>query len=93
MIPAAVFTETLLTFLAPVRRFLEDPTVTEVMINGPTQIYVERRGKIERVDARFENEQALLCALRNAAQFVGKYVDEEHPILKGGSPTVRGFRP
>ncbi len=59
MIPAEVFAETLLTFLAPVRRFLEDPTVTEVMINGPLQIYVERRGKLERVDTRFENEQAL----------------------------------
>lgn len=86
MIPAEVFTETLLAFLAPVRRFLEDPTVTEVMVNGPSQIYVERRGKLERVDARFENEQALLCALRNAAQFVGKYVDEEHPILEGRLP-------
>jgi hypothetical protein len=53
-IPQRVFEETILAFLAPVAPFLEDPTVTEVMINGPFEIFVERRGRIERTDARFD---------------------------------------
>jgi pilus assembly protein CpaF len=86
MIPTNVYSETLLQFLAPVRVYLEDASVAEVMINGPDQIYVERRGKLERVPARFDSEEAILCALRNAAQFVGKEVDELHPILEARMP-------
>lgn len=86
MIPADVFAETLLGFLEPVRPFLDDPSVTEIMINGPDQIYIERSGRIERTDARFEGREALLAALRNAAQFVGKSVDEHRPILEGRLP-------
>jgi pilus assembly protein CpaF len=86
VIPEAVFVETLLDFLAPVRSFLDDPSVTEVMINGPYTVFVERKGKIEKVDAKFESNEALLAALRNIAQFAGKRVDELHPILEGRLP-------
>ncbi len=86
MIPREVFAETLLQFFAPIRPFLEDPTVSDVMINGPHEIYVERRGRIERTDARFESREALEAALRNAAQFAGKHVDAERPILEGRLP-------
>ena len=86
MIPREVFAETLLQFFAPIRPFLDDPTVSEVMINGPSQIYVERRGRLELTDAKFESREALVAALRNAAQYVGKSVDEERPILEGRLP-------
>jgi pilus assembly protein CpaF len=86
MIPSSVYSETLLQFLAPVRAYLEDATVAEVMINGPDQIYIERRGKLERVPAKFDSEEAILCALRNAAQFIGKELDELHPILEARMP-------
>lgn len=86
MIPTRVYSETLLEFLAPVRAFIEDATVSEVMINGPGQIYVERRGKLERVPVRFPGAESILCALNNAAQFVGKALDEQHPILEARMP-------
>lgn len=86
MIPEAVFSATLLSFFDPVRRYLDDPTVTEVMINGPGKIYVERRGKLERVSEQFPNAKALYAALRNTAQYVGKHVDEERPLLEGRLP-------
>ncbi len=86
MIPREVFAETLLQFFAPIRPFLEDPIVADIMINGPDQIYVERKGKLELTDARFETREALVAALRNAAQFVGKHIDEERPILEGRLP-------
>jgi pilus assembly protein CpaF len=86
MIKGEVYAETLLEFLAPVRKFLEDRSVSEIMINGPKTIYVERRGRLELTDATFGSTDDVMAALRNAAQFVGKYVDEEHPILEGRLP-------
>ena len=56
------------------------------MINGPDQIFVERRGQLELVPAKFSSREALLSALRNLSQYVGKYVDETHPILEGRFP-------
>lgn len=85
-IPREVFNETILQFLDPVRQYLEDPAVSEVMINGPDQIYVERKGKLELVPAKFSSREALTAALRNMAQFVGKHVDELRPILEGRLP-------
>jgi pilus assembly protein CpaF len=86
MIPREVFEETLLHFFEPIRPFLDDPTVSDIMINGPSQIFVERRGLLHLTDAKFSSREALTAALHNAAQFVGKHVDEEHPILEGRLP-------
>ena len=86
MIPEEVFIETLLGFLDPVRPFLDDPSVSEVMINGPDQIFVERRGKLELTKARFPSAESVMCAIRNAAQYVGKHIDERHPILEARLP-------
>ncbi len=85
-IPKEVFEETLLQFLAPIRPFLDDPTVSDIMINGPNQIYVEKKGQLHLTNARFETREALVAALRNAAQYVGKHVDELKPILEGRLP-------
>ncbi len=86
MIPESVFAETLLQFFAPIRPFLDDPTVSEVMINGPSRIFVERRGQLQLTDARFQDSEALDAALRNLAQYVGKHADAERPILEGRLP-------
>ncbi|MBI5537787.1 MAG: CpaF family protein [Deltaproteobacteria bacterium] len=86
MIPREVYEQTLLQFLAPVRRFLDDPAVSEIMINGPSTIFIERRGKVEATDARFDHQEALMTALRNIAQFAGKHVDEFKPILEARLP-------
>jgi len=86
IIPKEVFEETLLQFLAPIRPFLDDPSVSDIMINGPDQIYVERTGPLHLTNARFETREALIAALRNAAQYVGKHVDELKPILEGRLP-------
>lgn len=86
MIPREVFAETLLQFFAPIRPFLDDPEVSEVMINGPDQIFVERKGRLELTAAYFESGEALSAALRNAAQFVGKHVDAQRPVLEGRLP-------
>jgi pilus assembly protein CpaF len=86
MIPKEVFNETLMQFFAPIRPYLEDPGVSDIMINGPEQIYVEKKGLLTLTPAKFASKEALLSALRNAAQYVGKTIDEERPILEGHLP-------
>jgi pilus assembly protein CpaF len=86
VIPKEVYEETLLSFLAPVRPFLDDPKVSEIMINGPNQIFIEKAGKLILTDARFSSGEALNAALRNIAQYVGKMVDEDNPILEARLP-------
>jgi pilus assembly protein CpaF len=86
MIPKDVFDETILQFFEPIRPFLDDASVSEVMINGPGQIYIERKGKLVLTDAKFASREALMAALRNLSQFVGKHLSEERPILEGRLP-------
>jgi pilus assembly protein CpaF len=86
MIPREVFLETIAEFFEPIRPLLEDPTVADIMINGPSRIYAERHGIIELTELRFDNQEALESALRNVAQFVGRVVDAERPILEGRLP-------
>ncbi len=86
MIERAVFEETLLEFFGPIRPFLEDPGVSDIMINGPSEVFVEKKGQLYRTDAKFPTREALVAALRNAAQYVGKHIDEQTPILEGRLP-------
>jgi pilus assembly protein CpaF len=81
-----IFEQTILHFLEPVGEFLRDPTVTEIMINGPHEIFVERRGRLELTEARFANDSALLAAARNILQFVGKRLTPEKPMLDARLP-------
>lgn len=86
MIDTEIFHETLRGFFAPVQAYLDDSSVSEILINGPADIYVERRGRLERVEEHFDGEEAVECALRNLAQFVGKRIDAESPILEARFP-------
>jgi len=86
MIPDAVFQQTLMGFLSPIARYLADDGVSEVMINGPDEIYVERSGRLSLTEARFPSEHALSSAVRNIAQYVGKTVDPERPVLDARLP-------
>jgi pilus assembly protein CpaF len=82
----SIFDKSIATFLAPVKEFLDDDTVTEVLINGPTEIWVERKGKLERTNATFGDESALQAAVRNIAQFVKRQIDNQHPTLDARLP-------
>ena len=85
-IPDAVFQQTLMGFLSPVAKFLADDGVSEVMINGFEEVYIEKAGKLHLTDARFPSEHALSSAVRNIAQYVGKSVDPERPVLDARLP-------
>jgi pilus assembly protein CpaF len=71
----AVFSVTLRKFLTPVETFLDDPSVSEIMINGPSEVYIEQAGKIAKTEITFDDEELLHAAARNIAQYTNKRVD------------------
>jgi len=81
-----IFEKTIYHFLEPVGQYLRDPSVTEVMINGLDEVYIERKGQLELTEARFPNEGALMAAVRNLLQYVGKRVDPERPMMDARLP-------
>jgi len=86
MISARIFEQTLGDFLEPIAPFLADGRVSEVMINRFDRIYIERGGQLERTGAVFSSEHALVAAIKNVAQYVGRLVDAERPILDARLP-------
>lgn len=82
----SVFEHSVQVFLKPVLQFLKDDSVSEIMINGPDTIFIERGGKVFKTDAKFEDANALMAAVRNIAQFVGRPIDEEKPFLDARLP-------
>ena len=81
----SMFSESLRAFLKPVVGFLDDPDVSEILINGPREVWVERRGKLHRTEATF-TEEGLLAAARNMAQYVGRPLTDERPRLDARLP-------
>src|SRR5437763_14981591 len=81
----SMFSESLRAFLKPVVPFLDDPDVSEILINGPREIWVERRGKLYRTEVTF-TEEGLLAAARSMAQYVGRPLTEERPRLAARPP-------
>ena len=81
-----IFEESVNTFLSPLKDFLADDSVTEVMVNGPFEVFIERKGMLERTAAKFIDEQALQAAVRNIAQFVGRRIDEDNLTLDARLP-------
>jgi pilus assembly protein CpaF len=82
----AIFQSSVSYFLSPIGFFLDDETVSEIMVNRFDEIYLERDGRIEKTDARFASEDALLSAVRNVAQWVGREIDDKHPVLDARLP-------
>jgi pilus assembly protein CpaF len=83
---SAVFKQAIQNFMGPIVPLLEDSTVSEVLINGPNDIFVERKGKLERTEAKFPDEDSLRAAANTIAQSVGRRVDEENPRLDARLP-------
>jgi pilus assembly protein CpaF len=73
------------SFLQPIWPYLQDARVSEVMINGPNEIFFESRGQLERAPVTF-TEEGLRAAVMNVAQYVGKRVNEETPYMDARLP-------
>jgi pilus assembly protein CpaF len=74
------------TGFGPLEPLLADPTITEVMVNGPNHIYVERGGKIHRVDTLFLNDQHVLRVIERIIAPLGRRIDESSPRVDARLP-------
>lgn len=81
-----VFQDAIRNFLGPINDLLDDEEVSEVMINGYQEIFVERKGLVFRVENTFPNEDALIAAVRSIAQSVGRVFDNDNPRLDARLP-------
>src|SRR5581483_10928498 len=70
----------------PIEPLLQDPTVTEVMVNGPHKVYVERRGKLTLADAEFEDDEHVRRIIDRIVSPLGRHVDESSPICDARLP-------
>ena len=66
---------------------LEDASITEIMVNGPDKIYIERGGRIEQVDARFSSAEQLLQTIERIVSTVNRRVDESNPMVDARLPS------
>ena len=83
--------------MGPIEFLLKDPEITEVMVNGPDDVYVERKGRIERVaDRLFEGEEAVFHVIERIVAPLGLRVDATSPWvdarLPDGSRCTRSCR-
>ena len=67
--------------LGPLQRFLDDASVSEIMVNGPEMIYVERDGRLARVGATFADEDHLRRVIDRIVSHVGRRIDESSPLV------------
>lgn len=65
----------------PIEEFLRDPTVSDVLVNGPHKIYIERLGKLEMTPVQFRDDAQLLQVIQRIAASIGRRIDESSPML------------
>jgi pilus assembly protein CpaF len=70
----------------PLEVLLKDPTISDILVNGPFKIYVERRGKLEKTDVKFRDTDHLLQIIDRIVSKVGRRVDETSPMVDARLP-------
>ena len=67
--------------LGPLEPLLRDETLTEVMVNGPQQVYIEREGKLELTNVTFQNDEHVMRIIQRIIAPIGRRVDESSPMV------------
>src|SRR5579862_2284252 len=67
--------------MGPLEGLLREPDISDILVNGPHEIYVERHGKLEMTDAHFRSDTHLLHVVQRIGASIGRRVDEQSPML------------
>ncbi len=70
----------------PLDEFLRDPLISDVLVNGPHRVYIERQGRLESTGATFLDADHLMRVIRRIADNVGRRIDESTPMLDARLP-------
>ena len=75
-----------ITGLGPLEPLLRDPSITEIMVNGPSRVYIERHGKLERVDVTFINDEHVERIIDRSIAPIGRHIDDTSPRVDARLP-------
>ena len=67
--------------LGPLEPLLADPTISDILVNAPQNIYIERRGRLERTDVAFKDDEHLMRVIERIVSSVGRRIDESSPMV------------
>src|SRR5262245_54459155 len=70
--------------LGPIEPLMQDPTVNDILVNGPADVWVERRGKLQKTSAIFRDDAHLMQIIERIVSAVGRRVDESSPMVAAG---------
>ncbi len=82
----SVFYEAIKNFLGPIYPLLVDEEVSEILVNGPDEIFVEKAGRLYRTDLKFNSEDDLMAAVNSIAQSVQRRITQDEPRLDARLP-------
>ena len=72
--------------LGPIEGLLADDTVSEIMVNGPKKIYVERAGRLELTQCQFSDDQSVMSVVERIVSPIGRRIDESQPYVDARLP-------
>ena len=81
-----IYRQTVRYFLSPIQALLDDPEVSEVLVNGHDRVYFEKAGRLQLSDKSFPDEESLRAAVTNIAEYVNRVVDSENHSMDARLP-------
>ena len=72
--------------IGPLAPLMADPAVSDILVNGPKQVFVERFGRLEEVDVRFRDSEHVVRVIERIAARIGRRIDATHPMLDARLP-------
>jgi len=78
--------EIIIPFLRPIESLIRDPDISDILVNGPDRVFIERQGELQRAPAVQLTERALQVAIRNMARALGDDIGPEKPLLDSRLP-------
>jgi pilus assembly protein CpaF len=70
----------------PIEPFLNDPQISEVMVNGPDLVFIEKDGQIIETDVKYDNDFHVILAINHILRPLGRFVDYDHPTVDARLP-------